>query len=153
VISENMAREMWREPAAALGRRIRENPQSAWREIIGVVGNVFDDGVHTIPPAIVYWPALMENFEGDRIRVRRSMTLTIRSGRAGSEAFLKDIQQAVWAVNANLPLARVQTLNNVYERTLARTSFTLAMLAMAASIALLLGLVGIYGMIASAVAQ
>jgi predicted permease len=153
VISDNMAREMWREPAAALGRRIRESPRSPWREIIGVAGNVSDDGVHAAAPLMAYWPALMENFEGERIRVRRSITLAIRSSRTGSESFLKDIQQAVWAVNGNLPLARVHTLKAIYEGSLARTSFTLVMLAIAAAMALLLGLVGIYGVIAYAVAQ
>jgi ABC-type antimicrobial peptide transport system permease subunit len=117
------------------------------------VGNVFDDGVHAPAPVIVYWPALMENFEGDRIRVRRAMTLAIRSSRTGTAAFLEDIEQAVWAVNASLPLARVETLETIYERSLARTSFTLVMLAIGSSIALLLGLVGIYSVIAYAVAQ
>src|SRR5688572_32096815 len=45
LISENMARELWREPTAAVGKRIRDNPEGPWREIVGVVGNVFDDGV------------------------------------------------------------------------------------------------------------
>jgi len=153
VISENLAREMWRVPAAAVGRRIRENPKSPWREIIGVAGNVLDDGLHAAPPAIAYWPALMANFEGDRIRIRRSITVAIRSNRTGSEGFVKDIQQAVWGVSPNLPLARVRTLNTLYEGSLARMSFTLVMLAIAASMALLLGLVGIYGVIAYAVAQ
>jgi predicted permease len=153
VISENLAREMWREPAAALGRRVRENPRSEWREVVGVAANVFDDGVHAAPPPMAYWPVIMENFEGERIRVRRSMTFTIRSSRAGSEGFLKDVQQAVWTVNANLPLARVQTLQAIYDGSLARTSFSLVILAIAASMALLLGLVGIYGVIAYAVAQ
>jgi putative ABC transport system permease protein len=153
VISENLARELWHEPATALGQRIRESPQSPWREVVGVAGNIFDDGVHTVPPAIAYWPALMEQFEGERVRVRRSMTLVIRSSRTGSEGFLKEIQQAVWAVDGNLPLARVQTLKARYERSLGRTSFTLVMLTIAASMALLLGVVGIYGVIAYAVAQ
>jgi putative ABC transport system permease protein len=153
VISANMAREMWGDPAAAVGKRIRENPESAWREIVGVVGDVFDDGVHTAAPTVAYWPAVMENFEGARIRVRRSMTFVIRSSRAGSELLLRDAQLAVWAVNGSLPVARVQTLGAVYEQSLARTSFTLVMLAIAAAIALLLGLVGIYGVIAYAVTQ
>jgi putative ABC transport system permease protein len=153
VISENLAREMWRNAAAAVGKRIRENPEGPWREIIGVVGDVFDDGVHAPAPMIAYWPALMENFEGERIRVRRGMSLVIRSSRTGSDGFLKDIQQGVWAVNASLPLARVQTLDAIYERSLARTSFTLVMLVIAASMALLLGLVGIYGVIAYTVTQ
>jgi hypothetical protein len=73
-----------------LGKRIRENPEGPWREIIGVVGDVFDDGVHARAPVIAYWPALMESFEGERIRVRRAMTLTIRSGvglKASSRTF------------------------------------------------------------------
>ncbi len=153
VISENMAREMWRDPAAAVGKRIRESPQGPWREIVGVVGDVFDDGVHASAPATAYWPALMENFEGERIRVRRGMTLTVRSTRTGAESFLKEIQQAVWAVNPSLPLDRVETLAAVYERSLARTSFTLVMLAIGSAMALLLGLVGIYSVIAYAVTQ
>ena len=153
VVSEQLAREAWRDPSAAVGRRIRESPQSPWREIVGVVRDVHDDGLHAPPPAIAYWPSLMENFEGDAIRIRRSMTLVIRSLRAGNESFITDVQHAVWAVNANLPLARVQTLETVYQRSLARTSFTLVMLAIAASMALLLGLLGIYGVIAYAVAQ
>jgi hypothetical protein len=153
LISENMARELWRDPAAAVGKRIRENPEGPWREIVGVVGNVFDDGVHAPAPAIAYWPALMENFEGERIRVRRAVTLAIRSSRTGTEGLLKDVQQAVWAVNASLPLARVETLESIYERSLARTSFTLVMLVIASAIALLLGLVGIYSVIAYAVTQ
>jgi ABC-type antimicrobial peptide transport system permease subunit len=114
---------------------------------------VFDDGVHAGSTPIAYWPAVMEHFEGDAVRVRRSMTLTIRSSRTGSEGLLQDIQRAVRAVNGNLPLARVQTLEAIYERSLSRTSFTLVVLAIAASMALLLGLVGVYGVIAYAVAQ
>jgi putative ABC transport system permease protein len=153
VISENMAREMWRDPAAALGKRIRENPEGPWREIVGVVGDVFDDGVDARAPIMTYWPALMENFEGARIRVRRSMTLAIRSSRTGSEGFLKEIQQAVGSVNASLPLGRVQTLGAIFERSLARTSFTLVMLVIASAMALLLSVVGIYGVIAYAVTE
>ena len=153
VVSENLAREIWREPSAALGRRIRESPKSPWREIVGVVSDVHDDGLQAAPPAIAYWPSMMENFEGDAIRIRRSMTLSIRTARAGNESFIADLERAVWAVNASLPLARVQTLETVYQRSLARTSFTLAMLAIAAAMALLLGLIGIYGVIAYAVAQ
>ena len=56
VISENLARELWREPAAALGKRIRETPVSPWREVVGVVGDVRDGGVDAAAPPIVYWP-------------------------------------------------------------------------------------------------
>jgi ABC-type antimicrobial peptide transport system permease subunit len=90
----------------------------------------------------------MENFFGDRVSVARTVTFVVRSDRAGSESFVDEIREAIWSVSANVPLARINTLGDVYEGSLARTSFTLVMLAIAATMALLLGVVGIYGVIA-----
>jgi len=59
----------------------------------------------------------------------------------------------VWAVNANLPLAQVRTLGEVYNQSMARTSFTLVMLAIAGSMALVLGIIGIYGVLSYSVSQ
>jgi putative ABC transport system permease protein len=63
------------------------------------------------------------------------------------------VRKAVWTVNPNLPLAQVRTLQEVYEGSMGRTSFTLAMLAVAGTMALLLGIVGLYGVISYAVAR
>jgi ABC-type antimicrobial peptide transport system permease subunit len=63
------------------------------------------------------------------------------------------MQGAVWSVSRDLPLASVDTMKNLSSRSMARTSFTLVMLGIAASMALALGLVGIYGVISYAVAQ
>jgi ABC-type antimicrobial peptide transport system permease subunit len=59
----------------------------------------------------------------------------------------------VWSVNPNLPLARVRTLQQIYDESMAQTSFVLVILGIAASVTLLLGLVGIYGVIAYIVSQ
>src|SRR3990170_4435195 len=59
MISENLARELWGTPTAAVGRRIRQGPTSPWREIVGVVEDVRDSGVDAPAPAIVYWPPLL----------------------------------------------------------------------------------------------
>ena len=64
MVSENMAREMWREPGAALGKRIREGMKDPWREIVGVVADVRHDGADQKAPATVYWPGLMKGFLG-----------------------------------------------------------------------------------------
>ena len=153
IVSENLAREYWQEPANALGKRIRVATQDDWREVIGVVGDVHDEGPNKKPPTSVYWPLLQAHFESDDIAVRRDVAFLLRTSRAGSQAFLKNVREAVWSVDANLPLADVQTLDDLYRRSMARTSFTLTMLAVAGSMALLLGVVGIYGVIAYSVSQ
>ena len=80
------------------------------------------------------------------------MTFVVRSERTGTEGFLNQIRQAVWSVNSSLPVSP-RTMRDVYDQSLARTSFTLVMLAIAGSMALLLGIVGIYGVISYAVSQ
>jgi predicted permease len=155
IVSENLARELWRDPRAAVGKRIRVTTQDDWREVIGVVADVRDDGVPLKAPATVYWPLLLKNFEGDKVKVtvRRGVAFAIRTPRAGSTSFLQELRQAVWSVNPNLPLAGVTTLETLYDKSLARTSFTLVMLAIAGGMALLLGVIGIYGVISYSVSQ
>jgi ABC-type antimicrobial peptide transport system permease subunit len=102
---------------------------------------------------VVYWPLLQENFEGNPVQVMRSMVFAVRSNRTGSEGLIKEIRQAVWSVNPSLPVASVRTMAEIYEKSLARTSFTLVMLAIAGGMALLLGVVGIYGVISYSVSQ
>jgi putative ABC transport system permease protein len=77
----------------------------------------------------------------------------VRSSRAGTESFLKEARQAIWSIDANLPVFRVQTLQSLYDQSMARTSFTLVMLAIAGGMALLLGIIGIYGVVSYAVTQ
>jgi putative ABC transport system permease protein len=153
MVSENLARELWGDPARAIGKQIREFPGSPWREVIGVVGNESEDGVDRNAPQFAYWPLIMNNFEGNKELVRRTVGYLIRSPRTGSSGFIEQIQRAVWSVNPNLPLASVSSLQEIYEKSLARTSFTLVMLAIAGGMALLIGLVGIYGVISYSVAQ
>ena len=153
LVSENMAREYWGEPANALGKHIRVGNTDDWREIIGVAKNVYFDGVSQKPPTTVYWPVLLDKFEGQPESVRRSVSFVIRSPRAGSSAFMSQVQQAVWSVNGDLPLADPATVGELYTKSMARTSFTLIMLCVAGGMALLLGIVGIYGVISYAVSQ
>ncbi len=124
-----------------------------WREVIGVVADLRDDGVDRKAPSIVYWPLLQKNFETAPISEVRSVSFVIRTPRAGSTGLLRDLQQAVASVNPSLPLAEVKTLQSIYDLSLARTSFTMVLLAIAGGMALLLGVVGIYGVISYSVSQ
>lgn len=149
VISEPLAREVWAAPARAIGKRVRGccGSEMPWREIVGVVGNERDDGLTRPPTKIVYWPMMNETYRW------RTMAYAVRSTRVGTPGLLRELEQAVWSVNPNLPLASVQTLEEIQADSMAQTSFALVMLGIAASVALLIGVVGIYGVIAYAVAQ
>jgi predicted permease len=154
MVSENFARESWGSASAAIGKRVRQF-KGPWREVIGVVQDVRQHGVDEAAPPTIYWPAMLNDpyTAQPTIDGPRSVTFAIRTNRAGNESFLRDVQQTVWAVNANLPLISAETMQDLYSHSLARTSFTLVMLAIAGSMALLLGLIGIYGVISYAVSQ
>jgi ABC-type antimicrobial peptide transport system permease subunit len=81
------------------------------------------------------------------------MAFAIRTERAQSAALQREMQQVVWSVNGNLPLANPRSLEEIRAESMAQTSFALTMLGIAASVALLLGVVGIYGVIAYIAAQ
>lgn len=153
MVSENYAREVWGEPPKAIGRRIRNSPNNPWREIVGVVGNERQDGVTQAAPTIIYWPMHMKDFWDAAAFTQRSMVYLVRSARLNTPDFLGRVQQAVWSINPNLPLARVRTLQEIYNDSMAHTSFALVILGIAAGVTLLLGIVGIYGVIAYLVAQ
>jgi predicted permease len=153
LVSENFARELWRDPQTALGKRIRENLKAEWREVVGVVSDERDDGVDQKAPTTVFWPLLLDKFEGDEVFAQRSLTFVVRSPRTGTSGFVNEISQAVWSINPNLPLAGVRTQQEIFNGSMARTSFTLVMLAIAGAMALLLGVAGVYGVISYAVSQ
>jgi putative ABC transport system permease protein len=153
IVSENLARELWQTPQNAIGKRLRDNLKAPWREVIGVVSDERLDGLDKKAPTMVIWPLLMDQFSGDEVSVRRGVAYMIRSPRTGSAGFADDVRRAVWSVNPNLPLAGVRTLQEIYDRSLARTSFTLVMLALAGAMALLLGIAGIYGVMSYSVSQ
>src|SRR5215831_1790346 len=154
LISANLARMEWGGPEQALGKRLRgSSPSDQWREIIGVVGDVRDRGLNQPVPPTVYYPVFAERVYNIPVYVWRPVTFTIRSPRSGTGAFLDELRRAVWSVDPNLPVVTVRTLSDVLDSSMARTSFTLVMLAIAGSMALLLGVIGIYGAISYGVSQ
>ena len=153
ILSENLAREMWGSPAAALGKRIREG-NGIWRDVVGVTGDIYDEGVHQPPTPTLFLPARLHvKTLGLPSVLSRRVTFVIRSERTGTAHLLNQAREVVRSVNANLPLAQVRTLGEVYDQSMARTSFTLVMLSIAGAMALLLGICGIYGVIAYTVSQ
>jgi len=151
ILSENLARACCGSAQAAIGKHFSENGSTPWREVIGVVQDVRMNGVGDPAPAVAYWP-ILSDLPSD-FDVTRGVTFAVRSTRAGTPEFIGEVQQAVWSANGSLPVADVRTMEDISEESMARTSFTLVMLTTAGSMALALGLLGIYGVISYSVSQ
>lgn len=143
LISENFARELWGTAEAAVGKQIRSSPNEPWSEIIGVTGDVRHDGSDQKSPATVYWP----------LKSNSSVSIVLRTPRAATESFLNEVRQSIWAVSPSIPITDVRTMRHIYDRSMARTSFTLALLALSGGMALLLAVVGVYAVISYTVSQ
>jgi predicted permease len=154
LVSENLARELWSTPSAAIGKRVREFSEMPWHEVIGVVQNTRENGVAQDAPETIYWPPLMQYMFGSKaLEAKRDVTFIVRTRRAGTARFLDEVRRAVWSVEPDLPIASTPTMEEIYHHSLARPSFTLVMLAIAGAMAFILGVVGVYGVISYAVSQ
>jgi predicted permease len=153
IVSAELARQEWGTAAVALGKRVQITPADPWREVIGVAGDVRDNGMQQPAPPIVYFPARVDRFWGSPRIAFGNVTFAIRSSRAASESFIREIEGAVSRVNASLPVSQIRRLSDVYRASLARTAFTLTMLLVAGTMGLLLGVIGIYGVVAYGVSE
>lgn len=143
VISENFAKEYWGSAQAAVGKQIRQNPKEAWNEVIGVVADIRHDGVDKAAPSTVYWPE----------RGLRNMMYMVRGTRSGSHTYTNELRAAVQSASASIPVTNLQSMKEVYDKSMSRTSFTLTLLAVSGGMALLLAIVGVYAVISYTVAQ
>jgi len=154
LISENLALREWGGVANALGKRLRGGFASDdWREIVGVVENVRDSGLSQPPTELVYVPLLVDRFQNIPTRVQRSIALLIRSTRTGSPGFLDEIRKVLRSVSRDMTPLRPMTMTEIFRDSTQRASFSLVMLAIAGAMALLLGVIGIYGAISYGISQ
>jgi hypothetical protein len=104
MVSEQHAVELWGTPKSALGKRIRAHALDPWREVVGIVGEVHDDGFDRPAPATVYWPGLMRQFVGTDLWVRSSVVFLVRSSRTGEARFLDDVSTVIRATGGTIAL-------------------------------------------------
>jgi putative ABC transport system permease protein len=141
--------ERWWPDASALGRRLSVIGGDPW-EIVGVVENVRHRGLQEDPEEIIYVPTLTG--AAAEPQVARTRELLVRV--AGEPmAFLSMVRSEVRDLNSHLPVSNPRSLQDVARASAAATSFTMAILGAASLVALLLGLVGIYGVVSYVVTQ
>jgi putative ABC transport system permease protein len=150
VVSRAFAKRFWPNESA-IGKRIKNGgPESAWSTIVGIVGDVHNESLTKPVDEIIYLPVLSmaqpTPAQPDSVVADNAMTLTVRA-RGDAMALFPAVQREIWALDRNLPLVNVRALSDVVGGAMARTTFTLIMIGAAASIALLLGAIGIYGVI------
>jgi ABC-type antimicrobial peptide transport system permease subunit len=81
------------------------------------------------------------------------MSYAVRSPRVGTADFLQSVKDAVWEIHANLPVRNLRTFPELMSASVARTTFSIILLGIAAGTALLLGIIGLYGVISYSVSQ
>jgi len=159
VVSRTLAERFW-PGESPLGKRLRgwddEGRGDPWFTVVGVVGDVRSEGLDREPPAEIFYPVLGPLRERDagpeEPWTARSMDLVLRT-EGDPMALTEAVRASIRELDPNMPVVDVELLERKLDASLARTAFTLVMLLLAAAVALLLGTVGLYGVIAYAVAR
>ncbi|MFC1661338.1 FtsX-like permease family protein, partial [Gemmatimonadota bacterium] len=149
VISETLARTFWPNESA-VGRQIRNQRSEYSWEIVGVAGNVRHDDVQDEPLALAYFPVLSGTPEEPGPSLSLDVVVRVAGDPLGA---ISSAREVLRAVDPRLPMINPRTVEAVVEESMASTSFTVLLLAIAAGIALLLGTVGIYGVISYIVSR
>ena len=155
IISAAFARRIWGEESP-IGKRLKRglptDQRGPWYEIVGVVGDVRDDDLAGDPVEMVYFSVLQQ--EGDESGWTPSaMTLTVSVDGGDPTRLTTALGDLVRSADPQLPLLGARTTAAIARRAMARTTFTMTLLGAASIIAIILGSIGIYGVLAHSVVQ
>jgi predicted permease len=162
VVNEAFAQLYWPD-GEAVGRRVQlggggEPVSAGWYTIVGVVGNVRSIRLEDEVPALAYFPLLpivVRDEEGNRIGAGwevRNPQFAVRT-EGNPTALAGPIRQKILEMDPNLPIAGVETMEELLGRAMVQRSFTMLLLLIGSGGALLIGAVGIYGVISYVVSQ
>ncbi len=145
LINETLARELW-PGESAVGRQVRYEDGSAWFRVVGVVGDVHQNRLEHAPGAEVYVPIAQDSWPV-------SMFLVARVAKGPPENAVAELRQAVWSVDADVPITNVRTMDAVLSHSMRSPRGRTLLFAGFGLLALLLSVVGVYGVTAHTVRQ
>ncbi len=157
VVNRTFAKKFW-PGESVIGKRVwpgladdreDESLEFGWWTVVGVVDDVHNLALDEEILPIIYYAMVGPGFEE---RNRSSMGLILKASSAPT-SLAPMVRDAVWAIDANVPIADLQTMESVVADASSRTAFAMLMLVIAALMALLLGSLGIYGVISYGVSQ
>ena len=151
VVVDRTFADAWWSAGDALGRRVGGGANGEWYTIVGIAEDVREEALTQPSRGTVYFPALTES--GGTLQPSRTMDVIVRTTAADPSSLIPVIRREMAAINPRIPLSNPRPARDILDGAMARTSFTLTLLGTASGIALLLGLVGIYGVISYIVSQ
>lgn len=155
LLSQDLAERLWPQESAVGKRLYRGVPETGdfeWSTVVGVVGSVHHEGLAKPTDETVYYPLTVSGEESQLPYTPGSMTLVVKAA-VPATTLVTPVRSAIWNLDANLPVANVRTVEQILSTARARTAFTMTLLLIAACVALVLGAVGLYGVIAYTVSQ
>lgn len=145
LVSQAFAEAYWH-GRSPIGRHVRMDPGDPWSTVVGVVGSVRDEGLVTAPTPAVYGPLETASVSGAPYAPRDVAFVVRSAGDPG--ALASSVRRAVQRGVPALPMYRTIPLRELLSASMARTTFTMLLLGLAAAVAVVIGAMGIYGVIA-----